>query len=249
MTEADRVRGALAGRGFGEAAAHYVAGRPGYPADAVAWLVGDARRVVDVGAGTGKLTAGLVRDGRSVTAVEPDPGMLDALRREVPAATALAGTAEALPLPDGTADAVVFGQAWHWVDVEGASAEAGRVLRPGGVLGLIWNTRDARVPWVHELGRVLGASAAEEAIEVGAVAVAAPFGPLERRDSGWSRPLTVEQVVALAASRSSVIALGLRERELLLDGVRDLLAAHPDTAARERIELPYRTTAFRAVRP
>lgn len=249
MTGAERRETALAGRGFGEAADAYVAGRPDYPAEAVDWLVGDARRVVDVGAGTGKLTAGLLGEGREVTAVEPDGGMLAALRREVPDATALQGTAEALPLPDGAADAIVFGQAWHWVDVERASSEAARVLVPGGVLGLVWNVRDSRVPWVHELGEIMRGSAAEEAIERDAVRVAAPFDGLERFETEWTRPLAPERIVQMAASRSYVIALDVPEREALLERIRLLLADHPDTRGRARIELPYRTTAFRGRRP
>ena len=246
MTERDE---ALAGRRFGAAARDYVAGRPDYPAELVAWLVGDARAVVDVGAGTGKLTAALVAPGREVVAVEPDAGMLATLAEEVPSARAIEGTGEALPLPDASADAVVYGQAWHWVDVPRASAEAARVLRPGGALGLVWNVRDTAVDWVRELGDVIRGSAAERMIDGDAVRVAPPFGPLERRDLMWTRPMTVDQLVAMAASRSYVIALSPEEREGVLDGVRDLLAAHPETAGRDRIEMPYVTSAFRTLRP
>lgn len=240
---------ALAGRRFGDAADAYVAGRPEYPAQVVEWLVGDASSIADVGAGTGKLTAALVRDGRTVTAVEPDAGMLAALGREVPGARALQGTGEALPLPDASVDAVVYGQAWHWVDAPKASAEAARVLRAGGVLGLIWNVRDSSVDWVDRLGDVIHGSAAERMIETDAVAVAAPFGPLERTEVRWTRPMTVDALVAMVESRSYVIALSPQERAGVLDGVRELVATHPDTAGRETIDLPYRTTGFRTVRP
>ena len=240
---------ALAGRRFGDAADAYVAGRPEYPAQVVEWLVGDASSIADVGAGTGKLTAALVRDGRTVTAVEPDAGMLAALGREVPGARALQGTGEALPLPDASVDAVVYGQAWHWVDAPKASAEAARVLRAGGVLGLIWNVRDSSVDWVDRLGDVIHGSAAERMIETDAVAVAAPFGPLERTEVRCTRPMTVDALVAMVESRSYVIALSPQERAGVLDGVRELVATHPDTAGRETIDLPYRTTGFRTVRP
>ncbi len=249
MSDERRRADALGGRGFGEAAEAYVAGRPDYPAELVAWLLGDAVDVVDVGAGTGKLTAALVGGGRRVVAVEPDGGMLDALREQVPGARALQGAAEALPLPDASADALLFGQAWHWVDVAPASAEAGRVLRPGGVLGLIWNVRDSAAAWVRALNGLIEGSAAEEAIEQDAVRVGQHFGPLERRSTAWSRPMTVERVVAMVASRSFVIAKEPGERAALLDEVRALLAGHPDTAGRERVDVPYRTTAFRARRP
>lgn len=247
--EAARQEAARAGRGFGGAASAYVAGRPGYPPELVAWLLGDARDVVDVGAGTGKLTAALIGDGRRVTAVEPDDGMRAALRREVPSATAVGGTAESLPLQDASADALVFGQAWHWVDVDAASAEAARVLRPGGTLGLIWNIRDSSVPWIAELGRIMRGSPAEHAIETDGVRVAAPFGPLERRTLAWDRPATVDEVVALAASRSYVIALPVEEQRDVERRIRQLLAERPETAGRDRIAIPYRTTAFRVRRP
>ena len=239
---------ALAGRAFGEAASEYVAGRPSYPAESVAWVVGDARDVADVGAGTGKLTAGLVGSGRRVHAIEPDAGMLGALRREVPGASALQGSAEALPLPDASVDAVVFGQAWHWVDVPRASAEAARVLRPGGVLGLLWNIRDSSVDWVHRLGATMQQSAAERAIETDAVRVDPPFGPLTKHERRWTRPMTADQLVAMAASRSYVIALDPGERDDLLSEVRALLRTHPDTAGRDVIDMPYTTVAFRTAR-
>ncbi|MBW4043265.1 MAG: class I SAM-dependent methyltransferase [Acidobacteria bacterium] len=240
---------ALAGHRFGDAADAYVAGRPEYPAALVEWLVRGASDVADVGAGTGKLTAALVRGGRRVTAVEPDAGMLAALRREVPEAGALQGAGEALPLPDASVDAVVYGQAWHWVDVPSASAEAARVLRPGGALGLIWNVRDSSVDWVARLGDVIHGSAAERLVESDAVVVGEPFGPLEREDVRWVRPMTVDALVAMAASRSYVIALSPQERAGVLDGVRELIATHPATAGRKRVDLPYVTSAFRTLRP
>jgi len=240
---------ALSGRAFGTAAADYVAGRPDYPAEAVAWLLGDAREVADVGAGTGKLTAALVAAGAHVTAVEPDAGMLDALRREVPQAVPLQGTAEHLPLADAVVDAVVLGQAWHWVDVPAASAEAARVLRPGGVLGLVWNVRDASEGWPAALGAIMHSSAAEEAIETDAIVVDPPFGPLARREWSWTRPMTVESVLAMAASRSYLIALEPDERAAVLERIRALLASHPDTAGRPEFAMPYTTVAFRTVAP
>jgi SAM-dependent methyltransferase len=246
MTDRDE---ALAGRRFGDAADAYVAGRPEYPAEIVEWLVQGAADVADVGAGTGKLTAALVAAGRDVVAVEPDGGMIAALEREVPAARALQGTGEALPLPDASVDAVTYGQAWHWVDVPKASAEAARVLRPGGVIGLVWNVRDTSVGWVDELGGVIRGSAAERMIESDTVRVDPPFGPFERRDHRWVRPMTVDELVAMAASRSYVIALSPEERADVLDGVRTLIATHPDTAGRTTIDLPYVTSAFKAVRP
>jgi SAM-dependent methyltransferase len=134
-------------------AAGYAALRPGYPPDAVAFLVGDRpRRLLDLGAGTGLLTDVLVGAGHDVVAVDPSPEMLAELSAHLPGVVPAVGTAEAVPLGDASVDAVVAGQAAHWFDPAPAAREIRRVLRPGGTLGLVWNTRDERVPWVAALG-------------------------------------------------------------------------------------------------
>jgi SAM-dependent methyltransferase len=139
---------------FGSAAAEYDAARPSYPADAVRWAVGDARRVLDLGAGTGKLTQVVLDLGLEAVAVEPD----DAMRALIPAES-YAGKAEEIPLPDASVDAVVVGQAFHWFDPARAIPEMLRVLRPGGRIGLFWNLYDDRVPWVEALCEVVEAEA------------------------------------------------------------------------------------------
>src|SRR6218665_193187 len=148
---------------FGAEAGHYEAGRPEYPFEAVAWMLepmpAGSRRIVDVGAGTGKLTRVLAAaPDAEIVAVDPDASMLAALRKAVPGVPTFSGTAESLPLPDAGVDAVVLGQAWHWVDPVAASAEIGRVTRSGGVLGLIWNLRDERADWVRRLTEIMHGS-------------------------------------------------------------------------------------------
>ncbi len=130
---------------FGAGAAAYERGRPGYPVEALrACLPEHARRVLDLGAGTGKLTRGLLDLGLDVAAVEP----LEEMRALIPsAAQTLAGSAEALPLPDACVDAVLVGQAFHWFDHDRALAEIARVLSPAGTVGLLWNLLDDAVPW------------------------------------------------------------------------------------------------------
>lgn len=135
-----------AARGFQQGAAAYERGRPGYTGEVVQWLwhelgLGPGRTVLDVAAGTGKLTRELVPSGATVVAVEPVPAMRAVLEQVVPGVRALDGTAEALPLGDGTVDAVVVAQAFHWFDGPAAVAEFHRVLRPDGRFGLIWNRR------------------------------------------------------------------------------------------------------------
>jgi SAM-dependent methyltransferase len=242
---------------FGAAAAGYAAVRPTYPDEAVDWLLegltggfGERRlRAADVGAGAGALTARLVERGLEVVAVDPDPQMLAQLHVDVPGVPTFAGTAEQLPLPDAAVDLVVLGQAWHWVDPARGSAEVGRVLAPGGRLGLLWNRRDESVPWVAALGDLL-APAPHMAARSEEPQIGAPLVDAERRTtSRWTHELSPEDVVGLAASRSYVLTAAPEERRRVLDGVRDLLATHPDTAGLQRIPVPYTTTCWRARRP
>jgi SAM-dependent methyltransferase len=231
---------------FGQAAGDYELGRPGYPREAVDWLIeraGPARPAhdaVDVGAGTGKFTTSLVAHGRAVTAVEPDPDMLSRLAVNHPSATALAGSAEALPLEDASADLVTFAQSWHWVDVPRASAEVARVLRPDGALGLVWNIRDDSVAWVAAVAEVMGASAAEEYNSTEPT-TAAPLRLEEYAEFRWENPLGREELTAMVASRSYVIAMEAAERAALLRALDELLDSHPDTAGLEVLRMPYQT--------
>ena len=140
-----------AAQAFDRAADAYERARPGYPDEAVAWLaerlaLGPGRTVVDLAAGTGKLTRALARTRAWVIAVDPAERMLERLRTALPDIEAHAGTAERMPLGDASADAVTVAQAFHWFDPGPAFAETHRVLRPGGRLALIWNRRDLTAP-------------------------------------------------------------------------------------------------------
>lgn len=136
-----------AARGFDSAADVYDRVRPGYPPEAIQWFgLRPGQTVVDLAAGTGKLTAPLLTTGASVIAVEPSEGMLAVLRRRVPGAEAIRGTAEEIPLGDGIADALLVAQGFHWFANDVALGEIHRVLRPGGMLGLVWNRRELTDP-------------------------------------------------------------------------------------------------------
>jgi SAM-dependent methyltransferase len=236
---------------FGAQAQDYEAGRPEYPFDAVAWMLeilpAGAQRVADVGAGTGKLTRAIAHaPGAQIVAIDPDPAMLAALRENVPGVPTFLGTAESLPLPDDSLDAVVLGQAWHWVDPVRASAEIGRAVHADGALGLIWNIRDERVEWVRDLSRIMHRSAAEEALAAGDPVVAAPFGSLESESWEWSRPMTREQLHRMASSRSAVITATSEEQERIH---REMDALFDDLEFTDGVlDLPYVTKAFRARR-
>ena len=234
---------------FGLAADVYERGRPSYPLEAVDWLLpAGVCHVVDLGAGTGKLTRLLLDRVPEVTAVEPSPGMRATLEQVVPGATSVPGSAESLPLADDSVDAVLVAQAWHWVDTERAVPEIARVLRPGGTLGLIWNIRDETVPWVAELSRVMR-QPRERDMGSDAPVVGAPFGPIERHDVAWVHEMTRDDLLAMIASRSYVITLSPDDRAALLRDVEQLLDTHPDTRGRDVVHMPYVARCSRAVLP
>jgi SAM-dependent methyltransferase len=202
--------------------------------------------VLDLGAGTGKLTRSLVARGLEVVAVEPLVEMREGLAAALPEVRAVAGTAEEIPLADGSVDAITVAQAWHWVDPERATAEAARVLRPGGTLGLIWNRRDERVDWVARIGAVMG-SAEAEIMDMDAVEIGPPFGSTESFVTEWRRRMDVDLLVEMAASRSYVITATSRRRREILDRVRRVAEADPHLGT--EFDFPYRTYCFRAALP
>lgn len=233
---------------FDRAADVYDAARPSYPADAVSWLLdGTDDPVVDLGAGTGKLSAALVDRGREVVAVDPSPEMLRVLRERLPDVTAHEGTGERLPLPDASAGVVLVAQAWHWMDAERAIAEVARVLRPGGRLGLVWNERDESFGWVRELGELMDAGSAAFDDEADPV-LAPPFGPLEKHETRWVQALDHEGLLDLARSRSYFITKDPDAQAAVIESLRRLMREHPDLAGRDTFELPYVTRSYRATR-
>jgi SAM-dependent methyltransferase len=229
---------------FGSAASAYERGRPSYPPEAIDWLLPPgAQTVLDLGAGTGKLTARLVERGLDVVAVDPIAEMLEVLSGSLPDTPALLGTAEEIPLADNSVDAVLVAQAWHWVDPKRAVPEAARVLRPGGRLGLVWNTRDERLGWVKDLGRIIGH---ERDPFTHQVPLPAPFEHVERHQVEWTNYLTPQAVIDLVASRSYCITSPTEVRHRTLERVRELLTTHPALAHSTGLAMPYVTVCIRA---
>lgn len=240
---------------FGTVADVYESARPEYPSAAVAWLLepvlesGGRPLVADVGAGTGKLTRIIAAAaGCDAVAVDPDPAMLDALRVAVPGVPAHVGTAESLPLEDESVDAVLLGQAWHWVEPVAASREIGRVLRPGGTLGLIWNIRDESQSWVRRLNSVVSRGGALTMFDDGPPPIAEPFRRLDEERWTWSRTVSRSQLTDLVRSRSFYITASADERNRI---DRDLTALFDELGLKgsTTIELPYVTRAFRTTMP
>jgi SAM-dependent methyltransferase len=239
-----RVRGPYTA--FAEVAGAYERGRPEYPAEAVRWLVGEEPcGVVDLGAGTGKLTRGLVALGHRVVAVEPLAEMRRELERAVPGARALAGSAEEISLPDGAADVVTTGQAFHWFDHERALPEIARVLRPGGRLALVWNSRDDRDSWMARLSGIIGNETVQESDVVPVLRRSGLFGPVESARFSFEQTHDREGLVDLVLSRSYCAKLEPVEREPILDAVVRL---YDQTAGPGGVRLAYVTDCFRAER-
>ena len=231
---------------FADVAGAYERGRPGYPEAAVRWLVGDDPvDVVDLGAGTGKLTRALVALGHRVVAVEPLDEMRAQLEAAVPEARAVAGKAEAMPLADSCADVVTSAQAFHWFDHDDALPEIARVLRPGGRLGLVWNSRDDRDPWMARLSAIIGNESIQESDVMPILDESGLFRWVEKARFAFEQILDRDGLLDLVLSRSYLAKLPPSEREPVLDSVG---ALYDETALDGGVRLAYVTECFRATR-
>ena len=232
-------------RSVGPVAEAYDRGRPSYPAEAVAWLTGgEAKVVLELAAGTGKLTRALVDQGHAVFATEPDEAMLEVLRERVPEVSAKVATAEKIPANDRSVDVVVVAQAFHWFDHEAALAEIARVLKPGGHLALVWNSRDERIPWVRRMGDILGRQESNTSSSQHLVH-SDLFGFVEEATFKHWQEVNRETVLDLARSRSSFAAMDGAGRERHL---AELLAFYDDYGrGMDGMQIPYVTRCYRAV--
>jgi ubiquinone/menaquinone biosynthesis C-methylase UbiE len=228
---------------FGSVADAYDRGRPGYPAEAAAWLVGDEPvTVLEIGAGTGKLTEALVALGHDVHATDPDDAMLARLRARLPDVPTSVASAERLPAADSSYDVVVAGQAFHWFDHDVALPEIARVLRPGGQLALVWNQRDEQIPWVRKLGRIIGNQDQLRSAEP--LVASAYFDDVEETKFRHWQTVDRTSIQDLALSRSNLAVLDEESRRAT---IADVLALYDDYGrGMDGMQLPYLASCFRA---
>jgi SAM-dependent methyltransferase len=245
----------VAAAGFGQGATVYEQARPSYPPAAVGWLaehlrIGAGRQVVDVAAGTGKLTRLLEPFGAQLAAVEPVEGMREMFVAISPHVPMLAATAEQLPFAGATLDAITVAQAFHWFDATAALTEFARVLRPGSRVGLIWNARDRSNDLVDRLWSIMDRVEKRapwrqhEAWHDSANASHPDFAPLVEATFEHEQLLTPEAVVARFRSVSHVSVLPPVEQERVLDEIRAVLATHPLAAGKDQVTIPYRVDAY-----
>ena len=252
---------------FGGAAAHYERYRPGPPKGAVDWILpGRVHTVVDLGAGTGALTRQLVDSADEVIAVEPDERMRAVLAEQVPGVRALEGRGEALPLPDASADALLASSSWHWVDPVPGLLEVGRVLVPGGVLGVIWSGPDRDGAFIAEAQEMLsggGPSPLDEQshaelaaavsdrsslTEVLEIPTGVPFEQPEHTVLQWDVSLNAEELVGLLGTFSWVLLMEDAARDRLLDAARSALRDMLGVEGDATVDVGYRADVYRARR-
>jgi ubiquinone/menaquinone biosynthesis C-methylase UbiE len=234
----------VAARGFEAGASAYEAARPGYPDEAMELLrsevgIGPGCRVLDLAAGTGKLTRRLVELGADVVAVEPVTAMRAQLHAVLPEVEVLDGLGESIPVPDGSFEVVTVAQAFHWFDAPAALAEIARVLRPSGRLALLWNERDERVAWVAEMSRTIHwhertVSRYQHVDWAAVVAASGRFGPLEETTVAWAQPMTRALLADRVRSISYIATMPAAQRERLAADVVNLVVRRE-----EPFPLPY----------
>lgn len=235
-------------RSFGVVARDYAEHRPDYPADGIRWVLGGvAGRALDLAAGTGKLTAGLLSLGLEVTAVEPDESMRTELSRRFPQVEALAGTAEEIPLASRSVDAVLVGQAFHWFDQAAALDEIGRVLRPGGVVGVLWNGEDDSVEWVAGLLEVARTSVSPSEPALFDVPEHPLFTTPEVAMFPHAYRRTIDSLAVTFGTQSRMIVIPAAERAAVLARIKAYLGTRPETAGGE-FDVPLVAKVVRAVR-
>jgi ubiquinone/menaquinone biosynthesis C-methylase UbiE len=231
-------------RSFGGVAEAYERGRPTYPREAAAWLTSEEPlTVLELGAGTGKLTEQLVALGHDVHATDPDPAMLEILQKRLPDVRTTEASAEEIPGPDSVYDVVVGAQCFHWFDFDRAIPEIVRVLKPGGSVALVWNQRDERIPWVRRLGKIIGTvEQINDPSEI--LKQSLRFLYVETESFKHWQAVDRDSIQDLVRSRSAIAVL---DEEARAAKIAELLAFYDEYGrGMDGMKLPYLTRCFRA---
>jgi SAM-dependent methyltransferase len=228
---------------FGSVVDAYDRGRPTYPLEAARWLTADtACSVLELGAGTGKLTEQLVALGHDVHATDPDEVMLGRLRERLPEVRTSQASAEEIPAGNRSYDVVVVAQAFHWFDLDRALPEIARVLRSSGRLSLVYNQRDEKVPWVRRLGALIGNQDQQRDPAAG-LAGCALFGDVEEKELRFRQQIDRTTIQDLVLSRSNIATLPPGQRDAKL---AEVLAFYDEYGrGMDGMQLPYITRCFR----
>src|SRR4051812_29011770 len=229
---------------FGGVADAYERGRPTYPAEAVSWMLGEQPlTVLELGAGTGKLTRVLTGLGHDVHATDPDAAMLAVLEQQLPGVRTAVASAEDIPLGDASVDAVVAAQAFHWFDLDRALPEIARVLVPGGRICLTWNHRNEKIPWVRRLGTLIGTQEQQDD-PAQALIFSELFGFVEDHEFSHWQAIDRRSIQDLVLSRSNVAVLDADTRAAKL---AEVLAFYDEYGrGMDGMQLPYVTRCYRA---
>lgn len=240
----------LARRGFGSGADTYHRARPEYRPEPLGHLrdelgLAAGVRVLDLAAGTGRMTRHLVALGADVTAVEPSEAMRETFTRVLPAVPVVDGTGEEIPFPDESFDAVVVAQAFHWFDGPRALREIARVLRRAGGLALIWNERTESDAFSAEISAVTDWTN-RQPYDVGRdfrtdLDASGHFSPAQRRQFFWDDRLTHDELVERVGTFSYINAMPAPERTRLFTRLRTHLSTRPNP-----LDVPYVTDTFTA---
>jgi SAM-dependent methyltransferase len=259
---------------FGEVADNYGKFRPGPPGAYLEWLLPNkTKTVLDLGAGTGALTKTLLRRGHSVTSVEPDPRMRTVLSNECAGASVLSGTADNIPIPEKSVQAVLVSSAWHWMESGPAATEIGRVLASGGIFGIIWSQPDLNAPWVAEFDALVDRAhrAAFDGVKydlrlpVADVDLGRRKNELERKHSvqlppgspfvgqekamfSWSLRLNSNGLLGLVGTSSRVITLPAEQRQQIMRQAASLIESIPGRGSDGSFVVPMISRCWRSRR-
>ena len=244
--------------GYKDVANTYDNGRPGYPDEAINFIkknfeISEPKCILDLGAGTGKFTQYFVNSGANVVAVEPVPGMLASLLEKFPDVIGLNGTAELIPVGDGSVDIVICAQAFHWFNATKAGAEIFRILKAGGYIVMVWNRCDESYCWVKSLTEIINPFSSDTPqFQTSDWKIpfkeGTRFSSLKSKEFAHSHLGDSNMVLDRVLSTSFIAKLPDREKNRIKKKVDELISITPDLQGAQ-VKFPYKTELFWCQKP